>query len=488
MPNRVQRFAKRFSLGRYGFGSSKKTRSGGVTQAQGSRAWRHSGGFIHTYEKNPLLSRYKKYETYSEMFVNHPVISAGMRAFLSIIQKTEWTLEPIEGNATSESYAQDIQEIFDNMETKLPQVMRRSAMYVYYGFGLQEWIAKKLESGLIGIKDIEPRAQHTIYRWDITDRGDINGVEQQDYITGGEYYIDRRRLIYCVDDSLNDNPEGLGLFRQLFATASRLEQYLMLEDIGFDTDLRGVPVVKVPLERISKMVDAGEMTEKEADELIEEFTSFIEEHQRKKSQGMMVDSEPYTDNEGKPTGVSMYQIELLKGDGSAQADLAQAINRCRNDLAMLLGSAFLLLGEGGAGSLALSKTKMDSFMLMVGSTLQYLATVYERDLFKQIARLNGWNEADLPKFKYEEPKMQDILEITEALRNMATAGATFQKEDPIWDEIRGMMGVQQRPEDLDWPEDDLDLFPGNLGSQGGLGGLDDPKNKPPKPGEDPQEE
>ena len=260
----------------------------------------------------------------------------------------------------------------------------------------------------------------------------------------------------------------------------------MLEDIGFDTDLRGVPVVKVPLERISKMVESGEITEKDAEELIGEFTSFIEEHQRKKSQGMMLDSEPYMDNEGKPTGLPMYAIELLKGDGSAQADLSNAIDRCRNDLAMLLGSAFLLLGEGGAGSLALSKTKMDSFMLMVGSTLQYLGTVYERDLFKQIARLNGWNEQDLPRFKYEEPKMQDILEITESLRNMATAGATLQKDDPIWNELRAMMGVQKRPEDLEWPEEDLDLFPGSLGRQsGGFGNKDNPDKK--KPAEKPEE-
>ena len=475
MANRFRSMAKRFTAGRYRFGNSKRKTGGGVNSAQGTRAVRHSHGFIHTYEKNPELSRYKKYQTYSEMLANHAVIGAGIRAYLAVIQKTEWMLEPIEGNANSKSHAADIQEILDNMETSLPQVMRRSAMYTYYGFGLQEWIAKQLKSGLIGIKDIEPRAQHTIYRWDINPRGEIEGVEQQDPIMGGEYYIQRRRLIYCVDDSLNDSPEGLGLFRQLFSTASRLDAYLMLEDIGFDTDLRGVPIVKIPLERISKMVKSGEMKESEAEEIIAEFTGFIEEHQRKKSQGMMVDSEPYVDNEGKPTGVSQYEIELLKGDGSAQSDLSNAINRLRSDLSMLMGTAFLMLGEGGGGSLALSKTKMDAFMLFVGSTLQYLATVYKRDLFRQIARLNGWDEDDLPNLKYEEPKMQDILEITEALRNMATAGATFQKDDPIWDEMRSMMGVQPRPEDLEWPEEnDDDLLPG-------FGG-----GSKPKPGDKPE--
>ena len=462
--------AKRFSFGRKGRSSGAPTRS------QGSRSWPHSHGFIHSYEKNPHLARQKKYETYSEMMANHPVISSGVRAFLAFVQKTEWTVEPIPDNADSERYAKAIEEIFENMETSLPQIMRRSAMYVYYGFGLQEWIAKPLPSGIIGIKDIEPRAQHTIWRWDITERGDIKGIEQVDYISGGEYYIDRRRLIYCVDDSLNDSPEGLGLFRQLYATAHRLEQYLMLEDIGFDTDLRGVPVVKIPLERIGKMVKSEEITAAEAEDIIEVFTSFIEDHQRKKAQGMMVDSEPYVDNEGKPTGLPQYSIELLKGDGSAQADLASAISRCRNDLAMVLASAFLLLGEDGAGSLALSKTKMDSFSLMVGSVLQYLATVYKRDLFRQIARLNGWDEESLPSLSYEEPKMQDIVELTEALKNLATAGGPFTPEDPIFDEVRGMMGFSARPEDLPFPEaTDEDMFPGLAGAKGAK----------PKPGKEP---
>lgn len=477
----ISRTAKRFTFGSRGFGltgSARVQRSSSKTRAQGTKAWRHSHGFIQNNEKNPLLRPGRKYITFSEMLADHPVISSGILAFISVVQKTKWTVEPIEGDAQSEQYAEDIDKIFKNMETKLPQIMRRSAMYRYYGFGLQEWIAKPLDGGLIGIKDIEPRAQHTIYRWDISDRGDVIGVEQQDLYSGGEFYIDRRRLIYCVDDALNDSPEGLGIFRLLFMTAKRLDAYLMLEDIGFDTDLRGVPIVKAPLERIGRMVDSGQLSEGQAKEILNTFQSFIKDHQRSKSQGLMVDSETYKDQEGKPSNVSLYEVELLKGDGSAQADLQKAIERCRNDISMLLSTGFMLLGEGGAGSLALSKTKMDAFMIAIESTLEYMASVYERDLFKQIARLNGWDEESLPDLKFEAPKMQDIIEITGALRDMATAGAVLQKDDPIWDEVRGMMGLQVRPADLEFDEPSLDDFPGALGAQG------DPFGGGPKPKKD----
>ena len=106
-----------------------------------------------------------------------------------------------------------------------------------------------------------------------------------------------------------------------------------------------------------------------------------------------------------------------------------------------------------------------------------MASVYERDLFRQIARLNGWDEDSLPNLKFEAPKMQDIIEITGALRDMATAGAVLQKDDPIWDEVRGMMGLQVRPADLEFDEPSLDDFPGALGAQGDPFGGGGPKPK-----------
>lgn len=421
---------------------------GGPMTQQGAASFEHSFGYLAEKERNPKLRNRHKYELYSEIIANHPVVAAGMRAFLAVMQKTKWSEVPIEGDAESERQAAEIKEIRTKMETSWAQMVKRSSMFVYYGFGLQEWTAKKLKSGTIGIKSIEPRAQHTIERWDISDRGEIVGVEQRNPNNHELLGIDRRRLIYCVDDSLNDSPEGLGILRQLVATAERLDAYLLLEDIGFDTDLRGVPIVRAPLEEIRSAVKAKTMSVENANKKIEVLRGFVSRHERKKASGLLLDSKTKLDRDGKVSSIYDYSVELMSGDGSAQADLKNSIARCRQDLAMLLATGFLLLGEDGGGSLALSKTKMDSFMLFVESTLEYLSEVYKRDLFRQIARLNGWDEDSLPSLAFEAPKMQDIVDIVTSVRDMATASGGIDPADPIIDWIRTEIGAPKRPDDM----------------------------------------
>ena len=449
--------------------SRPQRRTASTTQAQGTRDFPVRTGYVWDNERHAKLRRHLKYRTFSEMVADHPLISASMDLFLSTIQKTKWTFEPIEDDPDSRRYADGLDEIVRNMDIKLPQVMRRAAMYRYYGFGIQEWIAKKLDSGLIGFKAIEPRGQHTIHRWDISERGEILGVEQYGSEEGRWLYIDRRRMIYCVDDSIHDSPEGLGVFRKLFTTTTRLDAYLMLEEIGFDTDLRGMPIIKAPLGRLAKMVTDGQLKQPEADAIKQVFLDFINEHQKKKSQGMLIDSEPFSDSEGNPSNEPQYSVELMRGDtGSVHADLATAIQRERSNLALVLSSAFLLLGQDGAGSLALSRIQIEVFIRSVEAVLEYLSSVFERDFIKRAAELNGWDESKLPEMVFEAPKMQDILEITEALRNMATAGGPLHQEDPVFDELRAMMGLCKRPEDLEFPTPmgmDPDLNPRADGSK-----------------------
>lgn len=195
-------------------------------------------------------------------------------------------------------------------------------------------------------------------------------------------------------------------------------------------------------------VAAGSITPEEANKKVEVLRGFIRNHERKDSSGIMLDSTTYQDRDGRPSNSFHYSVELLRGDGVAQTDLQAAINRSRNDIALGLASTFLLLGEDGAGSLALSKTKMDAFMLAVESTLEYLAFVYKRDLFRQIARLNGWDENSLPNLEYEAPKMQDIIDLLAGIRDLSAASGGLDPADPLIDWARNEMGAPVRPEDM----------------------------------------
>ena len=83
-------------------------------------------------------------------------------------------------------------------------VVRKAATYKFYGFSIQEWTAKRLDNGLIGIGRIDARPQSTIERWMRDDVGDIESVWQRSPQNSNEIEIPRDKLIYIVDDALRE--------------------------------------------------------------------------------------------------------------------------------------------------------------------------------------------------------------------------------------------------------------------------------------------
>ena len=83
------------------------------------------------------------------------------------------------------------------------------------------------------------------------------GFMQRNPQTQEEIYLPRGKCIYLVDDTIDDNPEGMGLFRHLIKTAKKLERYELLEAWGFETDLRGIPIARGPFTQLEVMVKNG---------------------------------------------------------------------------------------------------------------------------------------------------------------------------------------------------------------------------------------
>lgn len=401
------------------------------------------GGYIQSNETNPTLSGLNRYKTYSEIVSNISVVAAGIRYFLNVITKSAWKIETPDDSAESRRLADLVQSMIHDMETPWHRVIRKSAMYKFYGFSIQEWIAKKRDDGYIGFLDIESRPQRTIERWDVTEQGIINGVFQRSPQTAQELYLPRARVVYVVDDSLNDNPEGFGLFRHLAEPAKRLQRYEQLEGYGFETDLRGIPIGRGPLSEIQRLVEEGVLTNEQAAAVKAPLSSFIENHIRGPKTGIVLDSITYTStNEAQtPSNVKQWDLELLKGGSSSLNEASSAIQRINGELARILGVEGLLLGGQGRGSQALSRDKSDNFFIVVDASLKEIASTFDREVIDPIWKINGWDKKYKPKFKTDSIQLRDIEQITSALSDMASAGAVLAPDDPAILEVRDLLGL-----------------------------------------------
>ena len=403
-------------------------------------------GFIQENEKSAEVMGREKYKTYSDILVNTSIVAAGTRYFLNLVSKATWRVEPKDNSPRAEELAERLKDMMTEMETPWHRVIRRASMYRFYGFSVQEWTAKRRVDGAIGLLDIAPRAQITIERWDVDEHGKVFGMVQRSPQTSREIYLPRNKVIYAVDDTLNDSPEGIGLFRHLVQPNTALTRYQQLEGWGFETDLRGIPIGRAPLAELQRLVDEGKM--QAADKTLQEraLRDFVQNHIRTPQLGLLMDSLTYVteDDKAVPSNTPQWNLELLKGEPQTSAEVASAIERLNREMARVLGVESLLLGTDSRGSHALARDKTQTFSLMVDSTLQELQEVMEKDFRDRLWELNGWPQDLKPTLKTEPVQYRDIEQVTGALRDMSQAGAVMALDDPAINEVRDLLGLSRQ--------------------------------------------
>jgi len=425
------------------------------------------GGHIASIEKSAKWVGAQKYVTASEIATNISIVAAGVHYFLNLVAHPKWTVKPAKPKSgdkkpklgiakpggsrptdvsgQAQKMADFVQECMENTDTPWQRIVRRSGMYRFHGFGLQEWIARKRDDGQIEFKDIEPRPQFSIERWAVDEEGTIEGVAQRSPQNFELLLIPRKKLVYLVDDTLSDSPEGMGLFRHLAEPYERLKRYLELEAKGFERDLRGTPIGRAPYAALRKAVADGELTEGKAKELVEGMEAFVRAQVKMSDTSLMLDSVPYENAsaEGmKFVATPQWGIELLQGGAAGLAELNTAVDRIQREMARILGVEQLMLGDTG-GNRALAVDKSRNLYLIANSVLSNIAMQYNKDLIEPLWLLNAFDEDLKPTFQVEDVAFKDVSEVVTALQGMAQAGAVLSPDDPVIDDVRDLLGISK---------------------------------------------
>lgn len=474
-------------------GESLEKRAAVPTQTLGSSQLTAGDPATVMWAPDPTLSLVgsHRWDVFDDMVRDVSIVAAGVRLFLNLMANAVWTVNPPEGlneneEAVAQGYADQAYDTLFDMTSSWAMVVRKVAMFRLMGFSIMEWTARRNPDGSIGFLDVEHRPQRTIVRWIRDPSGTITGVIQR--VNGrDEVELPRGKIVYAVDDVLTDHPEGVGLFRHLVSSSERLKTFLELEEIGFVTDLRGIPIARAPLAEEQTAVESAGQLGSEARTLAEAkrksklqpLKDFVEKHVRNKKLGLLLPSDTYAgkspDGGLTPSDVPKWAVELLNGDSSAFDSMHQAVNRMNQELALVLGVEHLLLGSDGTGSLALARSKVGTFYLTVTSTLQDLVEIFDRDLIAPLAELNGWPDELRPQMGVNEISDRDVEQVALVLRNMALAGAVLEPDDPAIGEMRDMVGLSRPPER---EAEDLSLVPGRREPRD----PDKPTEEEPEPG------
>lgn len=407
------------------------------------------GGYLQSKERNPRLIGEQKYITASDILANVAIVAAGVRYFVNLLASPEWKVQPADDSDEAKQLAEFVESVMYDMESSWSRTIRRSGMYKFYGFGIQEWTAKRRDDGRFGYASLETRPQFTIEQWDIDNStGRVRGFWQRSPHDLRELYIPRAKTVYLVDDTLTDSPDGFGWLRHLAEPADRYMEYQRIEGSGFERDFRGVPIGRAPLAEIEAAVQAGELTRAEADQIKGGLANFIQMRNKSTNTGLLVDSSTYaniSDTGTSTSGVNKWDIELLTGSSQGIEHVGKAINRLDYLMATVLGTEGLLVGAEG-GSRALSEDKSRNLYLNVNSTLNDMAETYEKDFIDPLWTLNGFDNRLKPSLRAEDVAFRTVDDVTKSLADLARAGLA--PDDEATNFVRGMLGLPNQPESV----------------------------------------
>ncbi len=450
------------------------------TQPNGGDGVQAYAGWLASDERHPALIGQQKWLTFANAH-HTAIVATGLRYRSNLLASAKWHAEANPRGGRDAERAVDIVTqglLSAQLPRPWPLCVRKASMFQVNGFSLHEWSIKRRDDGMVVFADLGHRPPHTVQRWDKpSEQAGWQAVAQLTR-AGNEYIIPRNRLWYCWDDTLTDMPDGVGLMRHVIELVRRLGVLEGLEGVAYETDVRGMPIGRAPIEELRKLGAGAPGVGEDAAKIksfIADRTANLRANLENivkspdKLQWLMLDSATYRSaDQNSVTAVQKWAFDLLRGDAKGLMELNTVIGRLQVEIARVFGIEFVMMGAGSSGSKAMHADKTSMLAASLNGALSEMAASATRDLARPLVALNGLNpDTCTPTLVAEPIDSQDVTTACQALLQLSQAG--LQPNDPATNVVRSWIGLPDAPE----PD------PGMLGMGAGVPG--DSGGPPPNP-------
>ena len=387
------------------------------------------------------LSTTRKKLIYREM-LDDAVIATLLSALTMPLIATEFSTKP--ADPTNDVDIQAAEFLKQNMDDMTEYSWRQ---HVYdmlgmlgWGWSASEIILKKrmgsggnppsqYDDGHLGIDILDPRGQETIERWEFDEerKGDVSALIQRDPNKFVEYSIPEWKLVHATFGSRKRSPEGKSPLRELYRIWYTRKNLEIIEAIGAERDLAGLPLVKLP---------SGANN---ADRLAAE--NIVRNTRNDEEAGIVLPAPP-------PGAEHGWEFELVKSGGARQYNVREVIRDLNKILLMRFFAQFLLLGMDKVGTQALVSGSQDFFTMALVSIQQELLETWEHQLIPFLFKLNPFpGMTSLPKLVWPAPGKPAVESAVTNIKAMVESSILTPGTD-LEDYMRSMLSLPDRPEDV----------------------------------------
>jgi len=361
-----------------------------------------------------LNSSEKRYKLYREVRDNSPVIGGAMLAIENLLRRVDVFVRG--GKDEDQEF---IHDCMDDMSHPWETVISQALSALTYGFSVHELVYKKRQGpdakipskyndGKIGWRKFAFRSQESLFGWNWDKQGGVESFIQQPAPEYRERTIPMEKmLLYRVNDWSN-NPEGRSCLRNCILTWKFVKRIQVIEGIGIERDLAGLPVAWVPAE-VASSTATGEnaVVQTKMKELVTRI-------RRDEQEGILM---PLVYDQ---SGNKRYDLTLLSTGGRRSFDTGEIIHRYEQRMLIAMLSDFILLGHENVGSFSLSSDKTSMFTIAIASWLESILATINRFAIPRLLKMNGRQSEEMPELRHGDIETQDLNQLATYLQ-MLTA-------------------------------------------------------------------
>jgi hypothetical protein len=388
---------------------------------------------------------------YREMRDNDPVIGAICYATEQILRDVPYEVKPAGDSEAAKSEAEFVESVLCDMEHSLGDHISQALSFLHMGFASFEVVYKrrisptsnnpkkksKYTDGRLGVRKLAPRAQWTINEFVVDQMsGEFLGI-RQDYNFGmQDSFIPASKLVHYRTPTINNDPSGRSVLRNAYSSYVYLSNLQSIEAIAVERELHGVPIGRMPADYLSPSATDEQIALKNS------FSEALRDLKNNEQGFILLPSDLYMDNEGKPTSQRIMDVELITSNGSRSIDVDPIIRRYQHDIARSVMAEFLMLGGGSNGSYALSKSKTDLFLRSMESYISSLFDALNKQLVEKLWELNGLDYELMPTIVAGDVAPHDLKELGSYLRNLNGANIDLSDEPEI---VNALLNTAELP-------------------------------------------
>ncbi len=402
-------------------------------------------------------------KVYREMVDSSATVGAIKFAITSLMSQVEWRVEPASEEEPAIEAAEFIKGALDDMDHTLEALLVEILTFLDYGWAFFE-IVYKLRKGQTkdlktrsdfddskwGWRSISLRGQDTLDRWqyDEEEKSLLLGMWQADYNfeVNSEVFLPfdldgvQKGVLFRTMATKN-NPQGRSIYRNAVNSYFYLKRISMIEAIGIERDLAGMPVMEVPMDMLSNDASSGQKA------LLADLKTILARVKMDEQGYAIIPNE--LDTEGKPTG---YKFKLMSSGGSKQIDTGATKTYYKNDILQSVMAQFIALGSQSVGSFALASSQTELFGAAMGGIMDNITATFNSQIIEPLLKLNEVPQEYFPKLVHGDIETPNLAELGTYIQALASANLLPTHDGALQRKVLEVAGLplpEEGAEDMD---------------------------------------